>query len=484
MQALLGTTLALGARFVPDARLYKYGKFDRNEAQIVEPLLARQLQQAAETLATEYVEKKLDQDLPCVMAADAACARQFFEGFLPKAYRRALGGSELDDLLSMVVTPALTRDGFRPAIELGIEAALQSTAFLYHSELGDDASLAGVKTLTNAEIADALGFLITGSPADAELARAADLTSPDAREQHARRLLETPLARSQMHRMVKQWVGIDQVSDTLKSKTKFLNYQPQAFDQESNDFVDEVVFARKGDFRMLMGAAFTVGTSSLADTYGAPQPSVDPGLIDLSSVPRRGIFNLGAFLATNATLELPSPVKRGARFLTQALCIDPGDPNALKLNITLPPSNSSQTTRQRFEAHAQGACLGCHSMIDSVGFTFEHFSAVGAWEANEDDKPELPIDSSTTLSLPSDIPFAGQAVADSSELATLVSQSDAGRRCFARNLARFTSASYGDALEQAFLEEWKRLADSGEDSVQELLVAYVRSNLFVQRGAK
>jgi hypothetical protein len=87
VQALLGTKLALGAQFVPDARLYKYGKFDRNEAQIVEPVLARQLQQAAQHLATEYVTNELEQALPCAAHADAACARTFFEAFLPKAYR-------------------------------------------------------------------------------------------------------------------------------------------------------------------------------------------------------------------------------------------------------------------------------------------------------------------------------------------------------------------------------------------------------------
>ncbi len=34
VQALLGTELGLGAGFVPDARLHKYAKFDRNEAQV------------------------------------------------------------------------------------------------------------------------------------------------------------------------------------------------------------------------------------------------------------------------------------------------------------------------------------------------------------------------------------------------------------------------------------------------------------------
>jgi hypothetical protein len=482
VQALLGTKQAPAARFVPDARLYKHGKFERNEAQIVEPALARQLKQAAESLATEYVAEALDDALPCVNQGDAACARLFFEQFLPRAYRRAVSVPELEQLLSVVVEPALARDGFRSAIALGIEATLQSSAFLYHTELGEEALAEGPFVLASSEIAQAMAYLLTGAPADAELL-VADLMLPENRDLHARRLLQLPSARVQVRTMVKQWLEIDQAADTRKSLTKFPEYQPHTFDKESDDFIDEVVFARNGGFTLLMGADFTVGSAELATLYGAPVPTSSPGIIDLTGVRRRGISNLGAFVATYATPEYPSPVRRGARFLTQALCVDPGDPNALLLRVELPPLDSTKTTRQRFEQHNQAACAGCHAMIDSVGFTFQHFNAAGVWEANEDGNPELPIDSATSLSLPSEIVFGAEPVADSAELATLTSESDEGRRCFARNLARFSTASYGAELERGFIDEWQRLAAVGQDSVQELLVAFVRSELFVLRDA-
>lgn len=475
VQALLGTETAPGAQFVPDARLYKYAKFDRNEAQVVDPMLARQLQQAAESLATEYVENTLDSELPCAPQADAACARTFFESFLPKAYRRPVLESELADLLSVVVTPALARDGFRAAVELGIEAVLQSTAFLYHTELGDVAADPGPVTLTNAEIAEAMAYLLTGAPADATLL-GSDLHTAAVRETEARRLLQSPEAPAQVERMVKQWLDIDQTKDLVKDKNEYPNFAPTQFDHESNDFIQEVVFDRNGDFELLLGADFTVGTAQLAETYGAAPPPSDPGIISLTDVPRRGILNLGAFL-----VSFPSPIKRGARVLTQALCIELGDPNALGLRVALPPLNASKTRRERFEEHNQAPCVSCHNMIDSVGFTFEHFNELGEWEAAESDDPELPIDSTVTLALPADIPFGTQAVADSAELARLASESEAGRRCFARNLARFTTAAHGPELEQGFIDEWERLRETGQDSVKELLVAYVRSDLFVER---
>ena len=482
VQALLGTKQSPAARFVPDARLFEHAKFERNEAQIVEPALARQLQQAAESLALEYVENELEEALSCAPARDAACARSFFEGFLPRAYRRAVTAEELEALLTLVVNPSLARDGFEPAIALGIEAVLQSTAFLYHTELGVDGA-SGVTSLTNAEIASAMAYLLTGAPADADLA-ATDLSLRENRDVQARRLLALPGAKLQLRRMVKQWLDIDQAGETRKSLTKFPEYQPGTFARESDDFIDEVVFARRGDFRLLMGADFTVGSAELAAFYGAPEPATSPGIIDLSGVPRRGILNLGAFLATYATPEFPSPIRRGARFLTQALCIDPGDPNALLLRVELPPLDSSKTTRERFEAHNQAPCAGCHGMIDSAGFTFQHFNAAGAWEANEDGNPDLPIDSSTTLALPEDIPFGSAPVADSAALALLTSESEAGRRCFARNLARFVMGTHGETLERGFVSEWERLAAAGTESVLELLVAYVSSEFFVLREPK
>jgi hypothetical protein len=366
-------------------------------------------------------------------------------------------------------------------VELGIEATLQSTAFLYHSELGPEPAAAGVFTLSNAEIASELAYLVTGGPPDALLAAVSELISADSREAQVHRLLQTPGARLQLRRMVKQWLDIDQAAGVAKDKLKFPEFNPQLFDTESNEFIEEVLFNRKGNFQLLLDADFTVGGPELAEFYGAPPPDADPGIIDLKGLPRRGLLNRGAFLASYATPDFPAPVRRGARFLTQVLCLDPGDPNALMIRLTLPPPNAAKTTRQRFEEHTLTGCASCHGMIDSVGFTFQHFNAVGTWEANEDGKPELPISSATTLKLPVDIGFGAQSVADSSELSLLASESEAGRRCFARNLARFASAAHGPLLEQSFIDEWQRLAASGQDSVQELLVAYVRSKFFIER---
>jgi len=486
VQALLGTTATLGADFVPDARQFKFGKFDRNEAQIVDPVLARQLQQAANKLAQEYVDAKLSQALSCASNGDAACAKQFFEKFLPQAFRREVPAAELDALLTQVVTPEIARDNFASAVRLGIEASLQSAAFLYHTEIGAAGPDTAPISMTAAEIASELSYLFTGGPPDAALITARDagaLTTAAGREAQARRLLETPAARPQVQRMIKQWLDIDGIGEIGKDNALFNTYESQLRPEmvkESNDFIDEVVFNRKGDFKLLLSADFTVGSQEIANLYGAAPGS--GGIIDLSGKPeRRGILNQAAFLTVYATAVESSPIRRGVHVMTQTLCLNPGDPSLLAMPVPPPPPpDPNKSVRARFEAHATESCAGCHNAIDSVGFTFEHFDAIGAFKT-EQGTNKLTIDSKTTLALPSDLPFGKQPVADSAELAVLISESDAGRRCFARNLARFTTATHGPTLEQAFIEEWQQLAAAGKDSVLELLVAYVKTDFFVQR---
>lgn len=480
VRALLATEQTPSSLLPPDARLHPRSRFERNGAQVVDPMMARQLQVAAEALAQEYVTTRLAEDAPCT--GNAVCARLFFLDFLPKAYRRAVADDELDEFMSLLVTPALDRDGFEGAVRLGIEAVLQSASLLYHTELGDgDATPGSVVTLTHSEIAQSMAYLLTGGPADAQLLDSGDLTDAATRRDEALRLLQSPGARRQVHRLVEQWLGIDSAGGLVKDADKFPEFKPNLFARESEAFVDEVVFERGGGFALLIGADFTVGGAELAATYDAPGPEVEPGIIDLSSVPRRGLLNRGAYLATNAGPTHPSPVKRGVRFLTQVLCIEPGNPAELMLQVTLPVVRPAETRRQRFEQHDQAPCVGCHGTIDPIGFSFEHFDASGTWEASEDGDPSLPIDSAVRLRLPPDVSFATAQVADSSELALLASESEVGRRCFARNAARFTMAAYGEGVEESLLAEWNRANEEGRDGVQDLLVAYIASAPFVQR---
>src|SRR4029453_17125468 len=95
---LLHTTQELGKSFVVDAR--QMG-FTANAAQRVDPILADQLKTAAETLAKEAVEKKLNELVPCAAQANEACASEFIRDFGRRAFRRPVTDVEQTGLLNV-----------------------------------------------------------------------------------------------------------------------------------------------------------------------------------------------------------------------------------------------------------------------------------------------------------------------------------------------------------------------------------------------
>lgn len=480
---LLGLTATSAEGFVPDTR---QSGFTRNAAQIVDPLFARQLQQAADEAAAEFVSSRLEASLPCATAgADAGCARSFFEKFLPRAYRRPLEDTELDLLLDGVFSPAAATDGFAPALGLTLSAALQSAAFVYHTELGESTNPAAATHLTPSETASAIAYLITGAPPDDGLiAAAATLTTAEGRAAEARRLLDTPEARVQMARMVKEWLGVDGVTDVGKDKEQFPNYEalrPHML-AETDAFVSEVVFNEAGGLNMLLGADFTMLDSEMASFYGLSASGATPTRVDLSGTARRGILNHASFLARYATEVDSAPVHRGVAVGLRVMCVDPGDPTGLNIDIVPPQPEPGQTTRERFSQHTiDPVCAGCHSGIDGIGFTFEGFDAVGAARTEEHGKQ---VETATELSPAWARGLSQATFTDSADLAATLASAESVKRCFARHLARHAGATTNASSENYFLSQWEQLEQSGRDSIITAIVAYISSDVFVERSAQ
>src|SRR5262249_25838583 len=135
VQALLGTKQALAATtFPPDAR---QGGFTVNDAQRVDPVLAKQLASAAETLAGEAAANgTLARLAPCAdpVAGGATCAKDFIQSFGAAAYRRPLTG---DEVAAMQALYAAGAEGatYADGIALVVRGVLQAPGFLYLTEL-------------------------------------------------------------------------------------------------------------------------------------------------------------------------------------------------------------------------------------------------------------------------------------------------------------------------------------------------------------
>lgn len=489
VQVLLGTRQTLAAAtFPPDAR---QDGFTLNDAQRVDPVLAKQLGDAARILAAEATQNgTLAAKAPCAdpVGGGEACARAFIKSFGAAAYRRALADTEIDALLA-VYGAGVTDGTYADGIELTVRAILQSAGFLYLTELGDPGASGEAVTLTPNEMASSLSFLVTAGPPDQPLldaAAAGALSTPDGREQQVRRLLQSTGARDRLVRVVREWLGIDGIGASAKDTTVYPRFASvrDSMDAESVAFVTEVLGNGTGTVGELLGADWSIVDQPLAALYGVSSGGAG-ARTPLAAVGRRGILNQGAFLATFAHASESAPVLRGVAVLRRVACIDVPSPTTLNIVVTPPVPDPTKTTRQRYDVHSTDAlCQNCHASIDALGFAFEEFDGMGAFRTTDgtdaSGQPN-PVDSSTVVASGTD--FDG-SYPDSASLAAALAASPTVRTCAARHLFRASAGQSDDAIkpsEESFVQIWRQLPDDSQGNVIETLVAYVRSSLFALR---
>ncbi|MGK4002409.1 DUF1592 domain-containing protein [Sorangium sp. So ce1036] len=473
-RALTGTTTNPSERFAPDSR---QGGYTVNDAQRVDPVLAKQLAASAEALAAE-VKGKLTELAPCADPGTQAesCAREFIRSFGGRAYRRPLDAAEADALFTVYQVGAKGAT-YADGVELVARAVLQSAGFLYLTELGDGSG-GEVLTLTPHELASSLSYLVTAGPPDDALLEAATsgaLLTPEGREAEVRRLLQTSPARERLVRVVREWLGVDRIAVTGKDSNVYPAFAGarEAMERETEQFVSEVLWGSTGTVGELLGADWSVIEAPLDQVYGA----AGTGRVTLPN--RRGLLNQGAFLSVYAHATETAPVLRGVAVLRRVACTDIPSPVELNINVVPPVPDPTKTTRERFEVHATDAeCRGCHNLIDPFGFSFEAFDGMGMARTTDNGHP---VDSAVTVAMGAD--FDG-AYPDSNALAVTLSTSPTVRSCFARNVFR-ASAGRADKdaaeSEASFLKVWETLPEAEQGKLVETLIAYVKSDLFSHR---
>lgn len=496
VKALLGTSQTMGAgSFPPDSR---QGGFTVNDAQRVDPVLAKQLSDVAIALVAEARGNgKLTSLAPCSNATSGgeACAKTFIQSFGAAAYRRPLTSDEVAALVTVYHAGA---DGgaYNDGIDMIVRATLQSAGFLYVTEIGDSTPPSGqMFNLTANETAATLSYLLTSAPPDSTTltaASAGELATPDGREKAARRLLGTAPAQDSLVRVVREWLGIDGIAAIDKDSNVYPNFAAAktSIANESQSFVREVLLNSTGTIGELLSANWTIADAGLATLYGVSLAS--SGHTSLAQTGRRGILNQGAFLSVYAHASESAPVFRGVAIMRRIACMNVISPTELNISVTPPMTDPSKTTRDRFAAHVSDQlCANCHDTIDALGFAFEKYDGMGAARPVQNGTPTengKPVVTMTTLgdkSTQEKTDFDG-TYADSDALAMALSNSTQVRNCFARQLFR-SSAGRSDGTirgaEDAFVKFWQGLPAEKQGNVIETLVSYVKNPTFTQRRA-
>ena len=416
-------------------------------AQDISPLLAEAYNGAAERLAKSAFLGGLDSNrlIPCMSAA-AGCAEKFVRSFGLRAFRRPLTPAETARYT------ALFRDGmkrsgdagFLSGAQLVIEAMLQSPKFLFRVDGG----------ASPYDVAAALSYFLWDTMPDEDLFRAAaagELGGKPGIEKAVKRMIGNPLARQAVDEFTAEWLRFDLVRSAVKDRTLFPQFSPElamAMTEETRRLVADLVWNDR-NFTDLFTAGYAYVNSDLASLYGVSAPANEFDRVRLpAATERAGVLGQGTFLAQTSKPGETSPTVRGYFVREQFLCHQVPDPPP-GTNSNLPPLrvDRPQTNRDRLKEHTTNrTCLGCHSMMDPIGFGFEKFDAIGRRRDKQTIKffPDRRAKDQTPVTVELELDTAGNVsgLANSdfrapSELGRILANSAECQECIVKQLFRY-----------------------------------------------
>jgi hypothetical protein len=380
---------------------------------------------------------------------EATCSSKLIATLGLKAFRRPLEARETTSLTAMYTTGRMSGD-FAAGARAVIERILQSP----------------------------LSYLLWGSAPDQALLDAAAAgklrTKADVLAE-AQRLVADPRAKEIARFFHGQLYGIRGLDALVRDVNFYPTFKPgmgALMRQETEQFVDHVVWNGTGTFNELMTAPYTFVNSTLASFYGMPAVTGDAFTkVNVDTTKRLGLLTQASILALTTPGSRTDPVVRGKWVYTNMLCRSVPDPPP-----GIPPvadPTPGVTTRQRFEQHrSSDQCKGCHMMLDPIGFGFEHYDGVGLWRDTDNG---LPIDDSGNVpNTDAAGDFKGAV-----ELARKLGDSRDAQNCY---VGKWLSYAYGrvettqDACTRASLQD--AFAAAG-GNIRQLMVALTQTDAFL-----
>jgi hypothetical protein len=396
------------------------------------------------------------------------CAELAATRFARRMWRRTVTGAESEALMATFssAAPETQTDAFR-AMVLGIlEASDAWTLPVLGTEVEP-----GKYELTDVELAGLLAIAVSGRPPDDALLDAATQGELDL-EHELDRLLVKEWARKRVEGLIHKWFLLRSVEDLwVYGEDPAL---AESMLEETRRFIDNVVFDEPAPVSSLVTAPFSFIDGRLAELYGFDSPSGESfERVELGDTRRRGIPGQASFLTSTSSPETPSYVLRGYAPM-QLICeqLPPPPPGVFQP----PPPSAPGSRRSRYEAMTSApACASCHSVMNPLAFSFEHFDERGAFI--EIDPTGFAVDSSGELTT-----FFGSSFEfeDSADLMDQLSKTPEYSECFVRNAVGWlVGVANGDP---AVLDYAARGHERGDDEqVLEVIRRFIHSDHFRYR---
>ncbi len=278
----------------------------------------------------------------------------------------------------------------------------------------------------------------------------------------------------------REWLHFDRFDEVSKDASFGLTTDLRSdMKAEIQMFVQNFV---SGDYNAyeLLTADYTYANNRLASYYGIPGPSTTSFMkVTLpANSGRAGLLTQGVILASTSGIKdtLTQPIMRGHFIVDDILCIPPNPPPDDIPSIEETSSGIiNPTPKEALANHSKSAaCIGCHQVMDPLGFSLENFNAGGKFRTTY--ASGKPVDAVGVL--PDGTTFDG---------AKAMSQTLAARRNFAdcisvkvANYAFGRVPSSGDKCAAQKAAD-TQITSNKSGKFSDLLFSIVNSNNFKQR---
>ncbi|MEO6809780.1 MAG: DUF1592 domain-containing protein [Isosphaeraceae bacterium] len=240
------------------------------------------------------------------------------------------------------------------------------------------------------DVASRLSFALWDSLPDRPLREAAASDALKTREQVARqaeRMVNDPRTKAKLHWFLFQWLKVDHAPEIVRDAETFPGFSPEVVAdlRTSLDlFLDDVVWSEGSDFRQILASDTLILNGRLAKFYGADLPEDAPfQKVRLNPEARAGVTSHPYLMATFAYTSATSPIHRGVFLSRNVLGRVLSPPPEAFLPFT-PDLHPGLNTRERTALQTSPEkCMRCHSLINPLGFSLEHFDAVGRFRGEE-----------------------------------------------------------------------------------------------------
>ncbi len=305
--------------------------------------------------------------------------KEFCKKFAERAFRRPLT-KELEQIY--IAHSFQNAPDIETSVKRALLLTLKSPRFLYR-ELG-----IGKPDAYN--VASRLSFGMWDSAPDEELLKAVERGELSTREQvsgQAARMITDPRAWFKLREFFLQWFKVDQYPELAKESKIYPEFSPEVQTDLRDSFeifLESVVRSEKSDYRELLLTDKLYLNGRLANLYGVKLPPDAPfQQVSLDPEERSGVLTHPYLMASFAYFKTSSPIHRGVLLARNIMgrTLQPPPQAVVPLAVDLHPD---MTTRQRVTLQTRPVnCMGCHGMINPLGFTLEKFDAIGRLRTQE-----------------------------------------------------------------------------------------------------